>query len=206
MKLVASLYIGVLLFLTSCATAPHYVPPLAEWQYSTTVRVMVVCPDGSGGIGTGVAIGPNRVLTANHVVNACEGIRIAVIGYDTEIREALLGTFDASADAATLSTGGTPFEHYAKVSRLPLKLDDRVCSVGGDNAVMFMKKCGNVFLLELEGHVVYSTIPTVRGNSGGPLFRGNELVGIIVAARTDPNFERVSRASGVPAWAHLVEN
>jgi S1-C subfamily serine protease len=194
-----------LLLLSSCYQMT-LVPQirLAEWQYAVSVRIVVVCPDGTGGVGSGVAVGPARVLTAYHVAAVCDGAQYAVLGYDGKTRPALFHEGDQSADSATLVTGGDKFELYATPSARKLLIDDYVCSVGGDDEIPFLKKCGTVFQLSKDGFLVYTTIPTVRGNSGGPVFHGKELVGIVVAARTHPDHERINKSMGVPSWIHLV--
>jgi hypothetical protein len=211
----ALMLFGLLVGCGGCAAAPPTPRPATafesegEFQYAVTLRVGIFCPDDKGelsltGGGSAVAVTPTKAVTAYHVVEGnCEGAVYRVLDHAERQYVANPTRIAPEADAAVLELrNGERFKRWVEPTAVVPRLDDVVCSIGGDFYVLFMKKCGRVN--RNDPGTIYSSIWTKRGNSGGPLFRGRQLIGIIVAARMDPLAEWQSKASAATAWVHLL--
>ncbi len=193
-----------------CASAPKPVPRESEgaFQYAVTLRISVFCPSPEGyrltSGGSAVAVAPGKAITAYHVVeDNCAGAVYLALAFDGSEHTVVPTRTAPEADAALLEIlDGTSFKRWTAPAPIVPDLDDVVCSIGGDFHVSFMKKCGRVNANEPGW--IYTSLWTKRGNSGGPVFRGRELIGIVVASFMDPLSEWQSKTSAATAWVHLI--
>ena len=210
MKFLNFLLLGfVLLIGCSCAGAGIKPPKdtntqtmsLAEFQYGVTVRIYVKCGKDES-TGSGVAVGSDRLVTAQHVIDCAETPEITIKTFDTRNTLAVIIRQDAEMDFAVLSVSKEFFKFWAIPAPIILPLDAVVASIGGDYVVFLCKKTGRVFKQDKE--FIFHTIWIKRGNSGGPLFYRGQLVGINVRATMDPMREYAALAIPATLWAPLL--
>jgi hypothetical protein len=189
----------------ACVTAPppppQYKDPLTEGQYLATVRLVVECEDGRTILGSGVAISRTDVITARHVVFACDISSMTAVTLDGEL-EMRIQSASVTADAARLRAIDGKFQRYAGIYFGHVPVGAVVCSVGGDAHVQLMRKCGEVFAANEER--VLTSIPAVPGNSGGPVFYGGYVAGIVSMGAWNPGSEKVQLYVPVGAFYDLL--
>ena len=179
---------SIFILLLSCQTSPTaFSPSFAPWQdlatehrYKSIWRINVGCS-----LGSGVAIGPHRILTAKHVVT-CDGkveqkAQIYSVWQDSWI-DATIEKISESHDVAYLRVE-IPLTRWMPVSTNEPLIGERLCYMGG-NVVLnrVLTKCGEVYTKDLntEG-IKWVYIHAVNGNSGGPLFDKQwRVVGIMI--------------------------
>lgn len=189
----------------ACATppspAPEFVNQTVERQYYATARIYLTCEDGVVS-GTAVAISPTDLITARHVIVACRFSMLQALtlygAYELKVVSISVG-----ADVARLRvTSGGKFRNFASWVTAPVPVGSEVCSIGGDGGVPLMRKCGQVFFRDEK--IVLSSIPAVPGNSGGPVFLRDRLVGIVSMGSWHPAAEKVQLFVPIVAFEDLL--
>jgi len=192
-------WILVLLFTSCCAGKPYrYTPSVVNFQYATSVRLIVFCLDGPK-LGSGVIISKRQVLTAKHVAKCKVGPPpFLIIARDVRSNkiEMKIDRVSETVDVARLITlnGAEQFPIYASINLDDdAKVGDQVCVVAGDDAVFMIRKCGEMTLPSSTGYM--TTVPVVPGNSGSALWNDvGQVIGIIVRGRWDAGAEHVGVA------------
>ena len=183
-------------FLLGAGTTPQ-----AEDQYRATVRVRVLCAGGKAVEGSGVIVGKRKVLTAAHVADVCGEEHATYWLKDAfgNSHKALLGRYALLTDAASLRTLSDLPDVAPRMRFEVPGRGARVCSVGGSGPTHLLRKCGEIIqpygdIRTYADWVVYAYITSlcvVPGNSGGPVFYGSKLIGLVVAGRNPWNGECV---------------
>lgn len=200
--LVAFGWIIIVVVLLGCS---HHKPPkrpdgidaYAEEQARRAVHVEVNCPDGRGGTGSGVIVGPHAVLTADHVVSRCIGASVRAILPDGTERH--LDVIDrlSSHDLAMLKSSKPMPAPPIVPGRVSAGSD--VCVVPGSPARV--RSCGKVLIVfSRPGNMnLYFTAKVVPGNSGSGVYGpGGALVGITTHS-TDKGVVNTG-GSGTALW------
>lgn len=183
-----------------------YPVPLAGSPAAAVVKLLGSLPDG--GYGSGVAVGPDLVATARHVVDCdfelpfnagvldgnpmlIKAKRLDGSSFELVVQEQGL---DSSDDFALLATtaGAVPFKHWAVPRRTNPHIGEEVCVMAA--YPWFLRRCGEVGQVKTgdkwmgAGYVVYDA-HSDHGNSGAGVYdRDGYLVAIHVA--------NVGRSSG----------
>jgi putative serine protease PepD len=150
--------------------------------YAASVMVESNCGAGCVGVGGGVAVGPDTVLTAEHVVSDSR-----VVGVLDAEGNAMAGTViatDARRDLALLRVEqhGLP---YVSVRDAVAVVGEEAHVVGSPNGQRRISEgtVTGVLDLERDGVIEIQTNADIdQGNSGGPLLDADgRLLGIVVA-------------------------
>ncbi|MEK7180501.1 MAG: trypsin-like peptidase domain-containing protein [Patescibacteria group bacterium] len=179
----------------------------ARWRlYASTVRIMIQCADGSGGWGSGVAVSPRHVLTARHVIDACEGEPWVITAslYDRKASaEMVVERISDTTDAARLVVVGLeePFRYWADAAATDARAGDLVCASAFDPD-FFIFQCG--YVTGAYDSIVFLGFRIVGGNSGGPIFRNGQLVALVVARSINPARQHIGMAVPLSAWRDLL--
>lgn len=150
--------------------------------YAASVTVEASCGAGCVGIGGGVAVGPDTVLTAAHVVE--ESRVVGVRDADGTARGAAVIATDTSRDLALLHVDphGLP---YVSVRNAEAVIGEEAHVVGSPGGTRRISHgiVTDVLDLERDGVTEVQTNADIdQGNSGGPLLDANgQLLGIVVA-------------------------
>jgi putative serine protease PepD len=150
--------------------------------YAASVTVESGCGAGCVGVGGGVAVGPDTVLTAEHVVS--ESRVVGVVDADGNALAATVIATDARRDLALLRVEphGLP---YVSVRDAVAVVGEEAHVVGSPNGVRRISDgtVTDVLDLERDGVVEIQTNADIdQGNSGGPLLDADgRLLGIVVA-------------------------
>ncbi len=203
------LYLLTMCLLASCSGAcvttppkpPVYIDYLTEGQYRATARLIVTCEDGRTVLGSGVAISSTDMITAKHVLVGCPIAEITAVTLDGEL-DVQVQSVSISADAARLRVTAGKFERWAHTYLGPVPIGAKVCSVGGDGRVQLMRKCGEVFFSNKD--ITITSIQAVPGNSGGPVFYGAYVVGLVSMGSWHPNHEKVQLYVPVGAFYDIL--
>lgn len=174
-------------------------------QYESSVRIGVLCEGQFIGAGSGFIVGPRKIITAAHMLACDDAVFLIKYRHGNEIKEtyAIKDTVDDYIDAMSLMTWNElPIK--ARVSREKPLVGDVVCSIGGGSIeVGWIKKCGYVAYFDEES--IISSLPTVPGNSGSPLYdKHGYVVGMVVAGSWGVSAERYSLALTSSAWKSLL--
>lgn len=160
-------------------------------------------PGGSTGravssAGSGVVIGPNRVVTNHHVAGRCDRITVSDTGVEAELIAADSGTdlavLEAELDGLTPITltasqrprlGQSIYVAGYPLSSVLASLNFTTGTVSSENAIK-----GSNTLFQISA-------PIQPGNSGGPVFdSGGRLVGVVVSRLADAAI--IQRFGSVP--------
>ncbi len=190
---------AVVLTLVGCAVIPTVpmhprAPEVTAWHHPRAVVVVTACL-GSPRTGSGVAIAPNLVLTAAHVV-ACTDLAVltvagrpAVVFAEWPERDTAL--LVVQMPAAPVRFGPRP------------RAGDRVCAATAWPAAVW--SCGNVLtvtrVLCRSGFCsdLRLEVPIRPGNSGGGLFdAAGALIGLITGNTPDAPGGQPSFAISLP--------
>lgn len=201
----------------ACAAAPvprtNYSRQVEYVTHESSVRVLVYCLDGSGGLGSGTAVSADLIVTAKHVIEGCGPIgvaRISAVTLDGIDHPVLVSTVAREGiDVATLiATEVSPFKVHARLAWQMPGRGDLVCWVGGDGteANRGNKKCGYYEGPRFpdDGYDIVSG-KTAPGNSGSGVFNDRgELIGVLVVGRWYPNFDFLTGIVPVDDWRGIV--
>lgn len=191
-------------------------PPVAETfsdatrarasEVGTSVRESVVTLRGERTLGTGWAVGDGEIVTNSHVVADAATLSLETFDGRTGTAERVGYYEELMPDVALLETD-------LSVSALPLgSLDD----VARGDPLITVGHPGSVgtWIISLGRHLsvrepfdwVLSTVPTDRGNSGGPLVTldGN-VVGVISGSTRPSEGEGVDFSRNETAFTELPE-
>lgn len=114
-----------LLFMTACASGP-------DLNFSRTTAVKV----SSGfGHGSGTLISPTEILTARHVVRAGETL---LIEFYTGTLTSAKVTYMGEHDDAAILTLEKPQRYFSAIDCRPLKLGEKVYTLGNPEFLRFM--------------------------------------------------------------------
>lgn len=166
-----------------------------ETIVSTTAMVTAYTPGnpaGEGWIGTGVVIGPNLFLTANHVVSGASTVFVAPCKYETETNPlvcegALAAEIIAQSEDSDLAL--ILLEEAPPQKLVPAEIGDTATlapgqwlwRVGMDGVRV---ACGS--LLSFSADAFELSAPAHPGASGGPVFdRLGRVVGIMTSYGPD---------------------
>lgn len=158
------------------------------WQVAEAATLSVLCSDGSMKAGSGVLIGPDRLLTASHVVACGDGDPMLIIvelhGASTLAGVEVMST---GADIARLQTLDK-LEFFAVLIGPKPEIGDTVCVAAGA-PLGRTRRCGPVerFDADASGDIVHAVV-TEPGNSGAGVYDAEgRLVGILSHYRTCVN-------------------
>ena len=156
--------------------------PAADLSEAFASTVIV---ETAGGSGSGVAIGPTQIITANHVVAEAGAVRIT----DAQGREARADVTarDDVRDLALLTTDPHGLAPVA-VREEPVSVGEQVYAAGAPLGDYVQLTSGIVSaVIESGGVAEVQTDAAVNpGNSGGPLLDAQgRLVGIVVTKSED---------------------
>jgi len=154
-------------------------------QLDSAVAIFVSCESGRFGFGSGVIVGPNKVMTAAHVVKCPGRYLVMVDGLESEtIYEGKKAYSDSRTDLALLET--VERLPYTPVSIHTVSPGKRVCTV--PMAPRADRRCGESSLRSrLPGNLRHDII-TEPGNSGSGVYdMGGHLVGIVTHYTTCKN-------------------
>ena len=156
-----------------CASMAAYNSHQARVQHTAAVTVRNSC----GSWGSGALLGPDRVITAFHVVNCAGELEVITRGRVT-IKAKIL-RYEVAGDVAVLQLSApVPGARRQSVGRRP-RVGDRICLVSaipGNN-----RECGEVTDLREDdvGDVQHNML-TQPGNSGSGIYNGRgQLVGVV---------------------------
>jgi S1-C subfamily serine protease len=195
--------------LTSCATPARektasvpaaFVPACLQPDMDTRESVVRISTD-AGAHGSGVVIGPNRVLTAAHVVYDAHSTKVGRDG-DDYVPARVLG-LDSDNDLALLeadTAGLAP----VPIARAPLAAYEDVWAIGYPMALDMAVSQGR--FERVANGKVYTSAWITSGVSGGGLLRCNggsyELAGIVrdyVAYLRGDDYVNASQSTSAPA-------
>ena len=149
--------------------------------------------------GTAFLVNPNGLLlTANHVVEGAESIRVACGGQPPQA--AIVRSSSASTDLAVLEVPGLKTEHFLSLSQEAPSLGARVFTVGYPLVGLLGEDPkyteGTVSALSGPGgdaSFLQISVPVQPGNSGDPLVNEEgAVVGVVIATASAPAFFQVS--------------
>ena len=222
MRYFLAIFLSVLSACSGCAGTRNVSsnPPVYDQIRESTVRIEIWCqvsPDTSMpiGLGSGVAVRPDAILTAAHVVDtppsACPGMDLRVIRHDGEIFHATVEIMQPDGyDIARLSV---PAVFRPAPMAPPPPVGGKICGYGWDAPDYFSGgvlqwfaqppvKCGTVDYN--DGGMVQANFHAVKGNSGSGFWSAQgRLVGIVSTAEPDSQRDfwvrgpQVARLAGV---------
>jgi serine protease Do len=172
--------IGVLVFRT--APEPVGWTSYAGVYQAVAPSVVNVAVDGDSlGVGSGFAVGTNKVVTARHLVQGADSI--SVLGLDgLEYEAAVLGS-DARTDLALLDVPGASLQPVRLGRSHTLMVGDTVLAIGNPYGLGHSLAQGVVGGQQrsMDGGdgsaaFVQLSIPLNPGNSGGPILDDSGLV------------------------------
>jgi S1-C subfamily serine protease len=138
-----------------------------------------------GGVGTGVVIGPQRVLTNSHVVAHCKTVDVSLAG---QRLPATLRRRDAVTDLALLEVSALPavrgphLRRQAQVGEAVMAAGYPLSGLLGSDLVVTDGIVNSLSGLGNSTSHLQMSAAIQPGNSGGPLLdRGGHLVGVVVA-------------------------
>lgn len=159
---------------------------IADQRFDSVVLVRT-----ADSIGTGFYITPELILTAYHVV---EGSNIVELQYFNERKSSgRVVDHDLRLDLAIIRAQdvGIPVEIYSG----PIRLGETVEAIGHPKGYEFTISRGVVSAVRKKGSImvgssakveyIQSDTPISPGNSGGPLFMGDRVVGVADWVRVD---------------------
>jgi len=155
-------------------------------RYDPRFDSVVVVHNPRGSLGSGFFVRPDIVMTNHHVIEGATFVEMTmynrqetfgkVIGYDVRLDLALV----------QVQTRGKPVKFY---ERRELELGSTVDVIGHPAGLNFSITRGVVSAVRKEKSVqlqggqdvlfVQIDAPTNPGNSGGPVFKGEEVVGVV---------------------------
>lgn len=151
----------------------------------------VVIVKNAGSIGTGFYVTPDLVLTAHHVVDKAK--LVEMIFYDGTKTYGKVIDYDVRLDLALVKsqTTGKP----VKIHNGPIKLGETVEAIGHPKNYEFTITRGVISAMRRQGgpslkasapvEFIQTDTPISPGNSGGPLFLKNVVVGVNDWVRVD---------------------
>lgn len=149
-------------------------------QRARAVAIYFACPAPEhAGAGSGLFVGPNRVLTAAHVVSClAPGAEFYVRDTFGTVRAAKIEWISPGADIALLEVAGDPTDFHMPVIA-PVEPGSTVCIVA--EIPTTTRQCGTVLGIRGQGGAnVAHTARVVPGNSGSGVYDMNgRLVGIV---------------------------
>lgn len=185
-RLSPAIALTALLLGAGCATTPAsrgdearspLQPEMCIDPDETLLASVVRVATGDGGDASGVVIGPDRVLTAAHVVTGAPRTLVMV---DGGYREAAVLAMDEDADLALLGVG-TGALRPLRLARSDLSAYEPVWAIGYPLALEQTTTRGR--FNSITNGRLYASAPIQAGSSGGGLLRCRqgrfELAGII---------------------------
>jgi len=168
----------------STAPTSHSGPMSAEALFAqasnSIVRVNVLAAGGTPlKIGSGIVIGPGRVITNCHVTNGGAGIRVKI---GNSQLDASVSIADEKHDLCQLSVSGLGAPAVSVGRSSGLRVGQKVYAIGSPMGLDLTISDGMISSLREtpEGSVIQTTAPVSPGSSGGGLFDENgTLVGVI---------------------------
>lgn len=186
----------VALSLSACAERPPAQTPHTSGAYDLerkTVALVMTNGVEARAFCSGVWIGENLILTANHCVDDADPgdsvsyvVRNDVVASDGDeiaaVRVAHVKAQDPAHDVALLTAKMPPAHGVAAFAKRPAAVGDVVQSMGHPRGLLWSYSTGNVAALRTDDTgmwFVQSTAPISPGNSGGGLFdEWGDLVGV----------------------------
>jgi S1-C subfamily serine protease len=164
----------------SCRPAGYLGARSPVVQHQDAVALTVVCETGQMVIGTGVAIAPDRILTAYHVVSACGGEPAAIVAEQGGGAAAIVQVEAVAplADVARLVTIlGATLDAAPVAIGPPPPVGEPVCVAA--RHPYSARRCGVVEYVKDGPHGIRSSAIVEPGNSGSGVYdRHGRLVGI----------------------------
>jgi S1-C subfamily serine protease len=173
-RLLGILIVGVL---SGCSTSPE---PSFDTLHHATVLV-----EHAKGHGTGVIIGPNAVLTADHVV----GVEpLSVTFFDGRVAEGRVRWRDPLLDVALVEVAVPSGYAASKLFCGDLASGQHLLLIGHPTQSRWVAVGGYLPASRtLEGDLVSLGFPIGLGTSGGPVFDADgRIVGVALAILAEP--------------------
>lgn len=196
----------ILMACSSCAGTLNppeaYVDQATYLMTESTVRLKVSCSEGGAFVGSGTAIAHDRILTARHVVRACEeenlGYPLQIVAITLAGDEVTMIPEDVSKDhdvATLLSlTDEAPFAVVAPVGGELPKIGDTVWWTGGDGHLDLNGLIKSAIVSatpdEEDGLVMCSGKPS-GGNSGSGVWFHGRVIGVLVQGSWNPQYDYI---------------
>ncbi len=172
------------------ATAAGDAPLSGEALYArlspSVASIAVLAADGRAlGGGSGVAIGPDALITNCHVAKAGPKLQVKI---NKGTHDATIATADEEHDLCLLQVPGMSARAVEIGSSSQLKTGQKVLALGSPRGLDLTISDGIVSSLRAVdgGTIIQTTAPVSPGSSGGGLFdTAGRLVGIITFQRID---------------------
>lgn len=214
-RMLSALVVFFLMWIACSAHAPkpaNPIPPFLsipiQQERDSTYRVMTICMDERWGMGSGVAVSEEQLITARHVADWCETHSstlqlFAIIGTDGLARQGTLVAHAQSGTDVSLLNVYPPMPTHLPVRVTPPSPGEKFCMIGGDLSILrIVRRCGVARFFTPEW--VGLSIPAVGGNSGGPLLDRDSHVAGVVRGWVKIGNEFFMLMIPVSLWADLL--
>jgi len=201
------------LVMATCISCISYAPPVRSpvLQQNAGVKIRVKCPDGNY-VGSGVIVGRDRLLTAEHVVSCSNKnlpSQILVDPGDGVPRNAVIEVLVPNADIARLLVDADLSEYNSPIVIGPRpQIGDTVCEVAGMPRWTYRCFTAQVWtrLTGEEADIYMDGMMVEFGNSGSGLYDAEgRLVGIVVrVARCQDSLPCSGRATSLQTRSWLI--
>lgn len=175
-----------LYLVTSCAFAPDYPTRHPTAQNASAVPIHVMCADGDRGLqvwaGSGVAVGPTRIITAWHVADCDAGAAIVMgPGEVPAITRVTLALPELDVAVLEVIDGSRPWDGWTFPKIGGVRDGDPICLAVALPSPA--RRCGHVD--RVSAREIRHDVFTEPGNSGSAAYNAaGELVGIVSTYRT----------------------
>lgn len=204
--LCASLLTGILAFAALALVGCQMPGPISpEEAGARSVSVFNLCPMGLRYRGSGTVVGPDKILTALHVVERCIHHPAAFVASDGTIYVGMADNFSFRHDAALFHVEELQPRHYDPAPTLVphalIEVEDELCVISAQPRKDLTEpedyRCGPVKRRWSDGllAVDFSSVP---GNSGSGVYHHDRLIGILMGRWTEGELAGLASVSLLP--------